>query len=365
MKLICTLCGQMSTDGNLWCEQTDCPAGNIPTVLDYGEFLGDIKIVRLLRLFRTAAVYEAERNEKLILLKIAHQGHEEELKQESLLLARLANAKQPNLPVLLPAYQEGNLRDHSYGKAVFRNETQYYEVFQHFVGEFLRDSLMQNPQPWYQHAAWITIGVAKALTYLYKHEGGLHLNVCPDVIMISEDANRTPTPVLLDLGLIAQPQATDAAMTERAVHHIMPSYLAPELLERGSKLSEASDVYGLGVLLYEMLAGAPAYPYRLRADIDVRHQVKGGQVPKIDRRDIPQAGKVQALLEQATQRAPANRQQTVVEVGKQLTDIFGAIPAPKRTFMKRFTEWSLPVIVGCVLFVLIALLLGALVQVPV
>lgn len=363
MKLICTLCGQMSTDGNLWCEQTDCPAGNIPIVLDYGEFLGDIKVIRLMRLFRTAAVYEAERNDQLILLKVAHQGHEEELKQESMLLARLATSKQRNLPVLLPAYANGNLRDHSYGKAVFRNETKYYEVFEHFVGEFLRDSLMQNPQPWYQHAGWIATGVAQALTFLYKHDGGLHINICPDVIMISEDANKTPTPVLLDLGLILKPQAADSDLMERAVHHTMPSYLAPELLERGSKLGEASDVYGLGVLMYEMLAGQPAYPYRLRADIDVRRHVKGGQVPPIDRRDIPQAGKVQAMIEQATQRSPANRQQTVVEFGKQITDVFGSIPAPKRTFMTRFSEWSLPVIVGCVLFLLIALLLGALIQV--
>jgi hypothetical protein len=253
MKLICSLCGQMSNDGNLWCEQIDCPAGNIPTVLGYGEFLGDIKIVRLLRLFRTAAVYEAERGKVPILLKVAHQGHEEELKRESALLARLFKASQPNLPRLLPAYQQGSLPNHAYGKTIFRSETKYYEVFEFNSGEFLRDKLLDNPQPWYQHAAWITLGIARALSYLYKHEGGLHLNICPDVIMITEDNNGTPIPILLDMGLILKPQSVDNETMEMANHQVMPAYLAPELLERGAKLTEASDVYGMGVLFYEML----------------------------------------------------------------------------------------------------------------
>jgi serine/threonine protein kinase len=353
----------MSTDGNLWCEQTDCPAGNIPIVLDYGEFLGDIKVTRLLRLFRTAAVYEAERDEQLILLKVAHAGHEDDLKAESALLARLARANQPNLPVLLPAYRQGNLKDHSYGKAVFRNETKYYEVFQHITGEFLRDTLIKNPQPWYQHTAWIMIGIAQGLSYLYKHEGGLHLNICPDVIMIHEDANKTPIPVLLDLGLILKPQTATPEVQKRARHNIMPAYLPPELLERGATIGEAGDVYGLGILFHEMLSGAPAYPYRLRADDEVRAQVKREGVPRAERRDIPQANTVQALIESATNRNPANRPQSVVEFGKSITSIFGSVPPPKRTFLKRFSDWSVPVIVGCVIFVLVALLLGALVQV--
>src|SRR5688572_30489233 len=266
MKLICTLCEQMSVDGNLWCEQMDCPAGNIPVVPGYGEFLGDIKVIRLLRLFRTAAVFEAEREEQPILLKVAHPGHEDALKQEPALLSRLVQANQPNLPVLLPAYRQGNIKSHPYGKAVFRGETRYYEVFQHIKGEFLRDLLHQNPQPWYQHAAWITLGVAQALSYLYKHDGGLHLNISPDVILISEDNNGTPIPVLLDMGMILKPQTVDETIMRQAAHHIMPSYIPPEVMQPGTKLTETCDVYGLGLLLYEMLNGTPAYPYRLRRD---------------------------------------------------------------------------------------------------
>lgn len=363
MKLICTLCGQMSGDGNLWCEQIDCPAGNTPTVLGYGEFLGDIKIVRLLRLFRTAAVYEAERNDQLILLKVAHAGHEESLKLESALYARLAHAGQPNLPRLLPAYRQGNVKNHTYGKAVFRNETKYYEIFAHITGEFLRDSLLQNPQPWYQHAAWITLGVARALSYLYKHGGGLHLNVSPDVLLITEDNNGVPTPIFLDLGLNVKPQAVNGEIMQAALHHVIPPYLAPELMEPGATLGEQSDVYGLGLLLYEMLNGMPAYSYRLRSDEEIRADIRRTAIPAIDRRDIPQAANVQALLTRATERTASARQATVVELGKQLVEIFGPIPAPKRSRFKRLSEWSMPVVVGSVVFLLVLILFAAVVRV--
>jgi serine/threonine protein kinase len=363
MKLICTLCEQMSDDGNLWCEQSDCPAGNIPVVLGYGEFLGDIKVVRLLRLFRTAAVYEAERENTLILLKVAHHGHEEALKREAALLARLAQANQPNLPRLLPAYRQGTIKTHTYGKAVFRNETKYYEVFEHIKGEFLRDRLLQNPQPWYQHAAWITLGVAHALSYLYKHDGGLHLNISPDVILISEDNNGTPIPVLLDLGLILKPQTMDQETMQQAFHYIMPSYTAPEVMQYGAKITEASDVYGLGLLIYEMLNGAPGYLYRLRSDKEIRLEVLKSGLPPLDRRDIPQAAKVQTLISQATDRIPGNRPSSVIEFGKQFTEIFGSIPAPKRSLVKRFSEWSMPVVVGSVVFMLMLILFAAVVRV--
>jgi serine/threonine protein kinase len=363
MKLICTLCEQMSIDGNLWCEQIDCPAGNMPIVLGYGEFLGDIKIVRLLRLFRTAAVYEAEREDTLILLKVAHEGHEEALKQESTLLARLAQSNQPNLPRLLPAYRQGKIKSHTYGKAIFRNETKYYAVFEHITGEFLRDSLLQNPQPWYQHAAWITLGIAQGLTYLYKHDGGLHLNLSPDVIMIREDNNGTPIPVLLDMGMILKPQTVDGDIIKRALHHIIPSYIAPEAMQPGAKLTEASDVYGLGLLLYEMLHGAPAYPYRLRRGEEIRLAVRNGILAPLDRRDIPQTNKVQTLISQAVSRSPDARQPTVIEFGKQFTEIFGGIPAPKRSIVNRFSEWSMPVVVGSVVFMLMVILFAAVVHI--
>ncbi len=360
MKLVCTLCGQITADGNLWCEQLDCPAGDIPIVLSYGEFLGDIKIVRLLRLFRTAAVYEAERNEEMVLLKVAHLGHDESLKQESRLLAELTKANQPTLPTLLPAYLHGSVKDYPYGKAVFREQTRYYEVFEYVQGEFLRDVLLKNPQPWYQHTAWIVTSIAKAIAFLYGKGGGLHLNVSPDVILIHYDKENIPRALLLDLGLIVKPGIVDLELQQRAHQHVLPAYTTPELLEPGSKLTEASDVYGLGLLLYEMLAGHPAFEYRLRSDAEIRDAVLNTMLPPVDRRDLPQADKFLGIVTKATNRNPAQRYARLGEFGKDLVGIFGDVPRPKKSRTTSLAQMSMPVFVLSIVVVLLLILISTL-----
>jgi serine/threonine protein kinase len=144
---------------------------------------------------------------------------------------------------------------------------------------------------------------------------------------------------------------------------VIPAYMAPELMEPGAKLSEQSDVYGLGVLFHEMLNGVPAYPYRLRSDAEIRADIRNNGIAPIDRRDIPEAGKVQALLTRATERNPSARPATVVELGKQLQEIFGPIPQPKRSRFKQLSEWSMPVVVGSIVFLLVLILFAAVVRV--
>lgn len=360
MRYVCNVCGRMSTDGNLWCEQVECPAGNVPVVLNYGEFLGDIKIVRLLRLFRTAAIYEAERQGQAVLLKVAHRGHDENLKREAAYLARFANAQQPALPVLIPAYAQGNLKDHAYGKAVFRDDTKYYEVFQHVQGEFLRDTLLDNPQPWYLHAAWITIALAKAVAFLHTKANVLHLNISPDIVMVTMDKQGVPHPLLLDLGLLAESERVQSSHVELAAHHIPASYIVPELLTPSGEISQASDVYGLGIMLYEMLAGQPAFEYRLRKDADIREAVRKLTPEPLNRRDLPDPTQTYAIVTQAIDKTPARRQQSVGELGQQLVGLFGNIPPKKRSRIGSLTELSIPVVILIVVVVLLVILVLAL-----
>src|SRR5712664_3224449 len=163
MKRVCTHCERLSTDGNLWCQNPDCPSGTLTVVFDYGDSLGDIEITSLLRVLRMSAIYEAKRGNKPMLLKVAHNGCQEQLKLEAMTLARLTESRQhPMLPVLLPAYQYAEGKQRPYGKTVFQDETKYYVTYEYTEGEFLRDMLIRNPQPWYQHASWLTVSLADA-----------------------------------------------------------------------------------------------------------------------------------------------------------------------------------------------------------
>ena len=237
MKRFCTVCHRTSVDGNLWCQDPDCPAGNMPVLFDYGEWLGDIQVLRLLRTLRGAAVYEAQRGEDKLLLKVAHQGYQDQLRLEARTLVELA-AKQQHamLPELLPAYQQADPQQRPYGKTMFRGETMYYTVFAHADGEFLHDRLLKNPQPWYQHAAWLAIMLADAVAFMHIRANRLHLNLNPDAIYVRTDKVGIPRPLLLDLGLLAEPGVIDAAWIERYLDRVarLPPGASRPAIERGA-----------------------------------------------------------------------------------------------------------------------------------
>ncbi len=356
MKHICTICQRVSVDGNLWCQEPDCPAGNMPLIFDYGEWLADIQVTRLLCVLRHAAIYEAERAGMPLLLKVAHPGCQDQLRREARVLAELAQSQQhPMLPVLLPAYQQADLRQRPYGKTVFKDETKYYIVFEHAEGEFLRDMLLKNPQPWYQHAAWITISLADAIAFLHIKGKRLHLNLSPDVIFVRTDKVGIPRPMLLDLGLLAEP---GSIVNPSDVHrYTMPAYVAPEALAGNTALSPAADVYGLGIVLHEMLAGQPAFRFANRHDDDVRADVLRGLAQPLARTDLSE--EIHGIVHMAVNRAPEQRQQDVRAFAKLLRTKFGEVPAEKkRNWNRRIMAAVVVIALLTIVVIMISALLG-------
>jgi serine/threonine protein kinase len=312
MKRVCAVCDRISEDGNLWCQELNCPAGSNSLVFSYGEFLGDIEIVRLVRVISTATM--------------AHDSCQEQLKREAIILAQLAGEQHPMLPVLLPPYGNSALKQRPYGKTVFRDETKYYEVFEYVEGELLRDVVLKNPQPWYQHAAWITISIADAVAFLHVKGKRLHLNLSPDVIHVHYDKDGIPRPLLLDLGVVGEiGGSVDATWL---LQHGQPAYTAPELFDRNGVPTMASDVYGLGVTLYEMLAGRPAFPFRLLRAEDVRTNVVRQTPDPLTRTDLSE----EALnsIYQSIDKNPANRQADVRTFAKMLRSQFGEVPVERK-----------------------------------
>ena len=185
MKHICTRCERYSEDGNLWCQEIDCPAEEMPIVFGYGQILGDVKILRLLTVLRTATIYEAERSGRPLLLKVAHQGCEDQLRREADVLCALqkptTRSAHPLFPLLLPAFAKSSIQYHPYGKAQVHDHTIYYEVFEFIDGQTLRNLLNETPQPWYEHAAWLVITVADAITFLHRRAQRLHFSSEPRV----------------------------------------------------------------------------------------------------------------------------------------------------------------------------------------
>ncbi|MFQ3536438.1 MAG: hypothetical protein SNJ58_11225, partial [Aggregatilineales bacterium] len=175
MKRYCPKSDTITPMFSVWGSSHISEAGELSVIFDYGDCLGDIEITRLIRVMKTAALYEARRREKNklkpILLKVAHNGCEEIIKREAMLMAKLTSmGGHPMLPALQSPYLVGdaNVKQRPYGKVAFGDETKYYIVYGHTEGEFLRDALLKNPQPWYLHAAWLTISVAAAVAFIHN-----------------------------------------------------------------------------------------------------------------------------------------------------------------------------------------------------
>jgi serine/threonine protein kinase len=336
VKHVCTRCERSSEDGNLWCQELDCPAEEMPVVFGYGQVIGDIKILRLLKVLRTSALYDAERGGLRVLLKVAHLGCEDRLRMEADLLRQLQGTSKrpahPCLPYLLSAYQQSSIQRHAYGKAVVEDQAVYFEVFEYIDALNLRETLNESPQPWYEHAAWITLSIGRALEFLHSRAKRLHLMVSPETILIRTDKEGVARPILIDLGLlIAETHMEDLQWLH---NWALPAYTAPELtyttpdtVDRCLPATPGSDVYGLGLLLYEMLAGYPVFDYRRQRESDVRESVRSHSPRALTRRDLPD--EIHVVIERAISKSPRDRYPDIGTFMQNLRRYFGDVPAEK------------------------------------
>lgn len=394
MRHICNHCHLTSEDGNLWCQDVDCPAGSLPKLFNYGDYLGNIKVLETLRVLRTATIYKAERglgkDNELLLLKVANPGSENVryLQEEASVLRDFTLQKvlveQKTLPVW-KRHGAVNSQD-AFGIATFREQTHYYYVMDYIEGEFLSDFLLDNPQPWHEHVGWFMLSLASTVRKVHE-TGKLHLNLNPDVILVWRNYAGIPQPVLLDLGLLKPVEAILPAFeVEKLQQHLQAAYTPRELIRGGRKLDASTDVYELGLILFEMLAGRSAYPYLLRRTEDVYKDIEEIN-PVVPRRlDLPvsprqnlrkavqdMTNEIDSLLDivqRSVRTDHPKHYKDVAEFARALWIIYGDVPRGKAPFDfgRFFRNAGRTIAIGTavvfVVFVLITLL-TALVQPPV
>ena len=335
----CERCERTTQNGHLWCPYTDCPAETGFPVFEYGDWLGDLKITKLIRCWRWAALYEADRLGKPVWLKVAHNNPEaqDRLKREAKLLETLKPKIQSDSPMraaprpLWPSLMEPvpGSGKRAYGEITFLGEPKVFYVTNAIGGSILSDMLLENPQIWHYEAAWITSTLAEAMRPLVSNNLA-HLNLSPDVVTINKDEEGHWRPTLLDFGWLVDGKTTSAGMTD-ILAQLEPAYTAPEV-QTGSRLSTvspAADTYSLGMMLHEMLAGTPGYEPHLKRDEQVRKVVVATKAAvSTERPELDSAGVVK-IVERAI--GPRDRQANVSELGNELTKIYGAPPPEKRS----------------------------------
>jgi len=129
-----------------------------------------------------------------------------------------------------------------------------YYVMPFIDGETLRDKLNRETQLGIDEAVKITTEVADALDYAHRNNV-IHRDIKPENILLHDGR-----PMVADFGIaLALSAAAGGRMTETGMSLGTPHYMSPEQATAEKDLTNRSDVYSLGAVLYEMLTGEPPH----------------------------------------------------------------------------------------------------------
>lgn len=188
-----------------------------------------------------------------------------------------------------------------------------YYVMPYVEGESLRDRLNREKQLSIDDATQIAREVASALAYAHSHDV-IHRDIKPEnILLVSGQA------VVSDFGIARGISAAGGEqLTATGVSVGTPIYMSPEQAAGRGQLDGRSDIYSLGCVLYEMLAGEP--PFTGSTAESVLHQHLVAEPPRITaiRGAVP--GPVEAVIRRALAKVPADRFATAAQVVEALAE---------------------------------------------
>ena len=188
-------------------------------------------------------------------------------------------------------------------------------------GESLRERICREVQLPVDHAVELARQVALALDYAHR-EGIVHRDIKPENILLSDGQA-----LVADFGLARAVETGGEQLTGTGIAVGTPQYMSPEQAT-GGQADTRTDIYALGCVLYEMLAGEPPFTGRTPQAVMAKRVLD--PVPRVRtlRDSVPDA--LEQVLTKALARAPADRFQSAGEVARALSLPTGVAPPTRR-----------------------------------
>jgi serine/threonine-protein kinase len=207
-------------------------------------------------------------------------------------------------PILFDRFQReagiGEKLCHPKVMRVFGGEkrSRIYMVMEWCEGRLLREILTEGPIP-HERAIRIAIGVLDALEYIHEN-GVVHRDLKPENIMVDAGDNIK----LIDFGIASDSAARRLTYANFTATLGTPNYISPEQV-KGKRGDGRSDIYSVGVILYEMLSGKQPFsgpsPLAVMNDRLLNHPTP----PSVADPSI--SPQLQEVLYRALERDPKNR----------------------------------------------------------
>jgi len=292
--------------------------------LHSGDKLDNYRIEKLVARSGMASIYRAidTRDNRPVALKIPHP----EAEADPLLFDRFRREE-----------EIGKKLDHPGVMKVYDHEerNRIYMVLEWVDGRLLRQVLIEQKKLPIDRAIRITLAICDVLEYIHAH-GVVHRDLKPENIMIDADDHIK----LIDFGIAGAAGMRRLTFAKLTQAMGTPDYISPEQVK--SKRGDArSDIFALGVMLYEMLTGEVPFrgpnPFAIMNDRLLNNPVPPRELnPQIS----PQ---LQEIIYRALERNPANRYASAKEFAIDLRhpEEVGVADRPElRDWRRRRSPWA-------------------------
>ena len=283
-----------------------------------GALLGGCRIIERAGQGAMSVVYRAEQVKlgRAVALKVLRPGLLGEAEHAARFLIEARLAAQIEHPHIVQVYDVGEERGY------------HYIVMQFVQGGSLRDLIARRGRLEAAEALGMALQVAQGLEAAHQC-GMIHRDIKPSNLLL--DAQGLVK--IADFGL-AKVLAGGAELTRP--HSIVgtPSYMSPEQC-RGEELDPRSDLYALGVTLYEMLLGRR--PFDADSTLGIVHKHLHEPVPQALRADPAISAPVAALVERLMAKRPEDRPASAQELAQEIERFTAteAAPSPAPPFDDR------------------------------
>ena len=204
----------------------------------------------------------------------------------------------------------------------------YYLILEYVKGMTLKDYMIKNPRIPIETIVHISKQIASGLSHAHQN-GIIHRDIKPQNILMNDNL----TCKITDFGIARAYGDTTLTQTNQMLGTVY--YLSPEQA-RGNVATAQSDIYSLGILIFEMITGQIPFKGESAVAIALKHLQE--ELPDIDkyRENVPQS--VKNIVLKATMKNPNERYISSKELFEDLSTVLN----PERLYENKYTGFKIP-----------------------